>query len=184
MTTDTTPPIITRFGQILPDGAVPLLLKWAEARPGDLVLMDGSMGLAEDVQTGLCDWGHGTQFIRTDVSWRLDNGHIVSSEFKGDDRTCIIRAGATDVPPLAEDWAAWLQDATVDAEARCGCSASPFRPHPLTAGHGHPDGQPACPECHGSGLSWLKFDKMPCLLGCAYRPLYWSEREALNGLTS
>lgn len=68
-----------------------MIIRWADVRPGDLVLLEGSLITVERVNICQKPWGDGATFTAADISHRLDNGHLVTSERHGDRLTAVRR---------------------------------------------------------------------------------------------
>ena len=70
------------------------IVRWQDIRAGDLVLLDDGLVVAEHVNICQKPWGDGTTFTVVDISHRLDNGVLVSSERHGDRLTAARRPAA------------------------------------------------------------------------------------------
>lgn len=68
-----------------------LIVPWSQVLPGDLVLLQGELIAHEGVRLVEKPWGDGTMRLFADVSHRLENGHVVTSEYKADDLTAVRR---------------------------------------------------------------------------------------------
>lgn len=73
--------------------------RWQDVRDGDLVLLDDELVTAECVSICQKPWGDGTTFTAADISHRLENGVLVTSERHGDRFTAVRRP----VPPHPEE---------------------------------------------------------------------------------
>jgi hypothetical protein len=69
------------------------IIPWGSVREGDLVLLDDALTVAEQVHAYQDIWNRetGETFTRVDISHRLDNGVLVSSERHGDCYTAVRR---------------------------------------------------------------------------------------------
>jgi hypothetical protein len=79
---------------ITPAGWKDAIVCWQDVREGDVVLMGDALVVAEHVWIGQKPWGDKTTFTAVDVDYRLDNGHLVSSEHHGDRLTAVRRRDA------------------------------------------------------------------------------------------
>jgi hypothetical protein len=73
-----------------------LIVPWSEVRPDDLVLHQGALIPHEGVRLVEKPWGDGTVKLFADVSHRLENGHLVTSEYRADDLTGVRREAPTE----------------------------------------------------------------------------------------
>lgn len=76
------------------------IIRWQDVRAGDLVLLGDCLVTAERVEVVQKPWGDG-MFAAADISWRLENGFLVTSERHGDRLTAVRRAAVS--PPEARE---------------------------------------------------------------------------------
>ncbi|HMG63722.1 MAG TPA: hypothetical protein VK599_12300 [Streptosporangiaceae bacterium] len=69
-----------------------LIVPWSQVLPDDLVLLQGELMAHEGIRLTEKPWGDGTMRLFADVSHRLENGHVVTSEYKAGDLTAVRRA--------------------------------------------------------------------------------------------
>jgi len=79
------------------------IIRWSEIREGDLVLLDDDLIRAERVRVVQKPWGDGTTFPAVDISHRLDNGHLVTSERHGSGFTAVRREVAIRGPEADDE---------------------------------------------------------------------------------
>lgn len=90
--------VAVRSGEMVPAPAVAAdlayrdqIVRWSDVRPGDLVLYDDCLIVAEQVNIVPKPWGDGTDFIAVDITWHDDEGHQFCSERHGDRLTAVRR---------------------------------------------------------------------------------------------
>lgn len=83
---------VASLGAVFPGEGQDAIVRWQDVRKGDLVLLDDELTTAEDVQVCQKPWGDETTFTAADISHRLDNGVLVTSERHGDRYTAVRRA--------------------------------------------------------------------------------------------
>ena len=67
------------------------IVRWAEVRPGDLVLIDDCLITAKDVHVHPEPYGDNTTLPHVHIRHTLENGHDVESERHGDHLTAVRR---------------------------------------------------------------------------------------------
>ncbi len=110
-----------------------LIIPWSEVRPGDLVLHKGSLIAHEGVDLVEKPWGDGTDRLFADVSHRLDNGHVVTSEYRADDLTAVRRESPVEWGTFIETVLAGQAQLTDIDEWVDAWHKDPSRPRALTA---------------------------------------------------